>query len=125
MKGWLNRLEESKDPLLENAREGLVMERKTDGLDVKEVLLEGSRKAKEREAQKKELLREVERRTWTHRVDPRWQLEEQMDQLLEQNDARRPRKGRRKVGTWKGLLYHPKKGDLNLEDAWKRRLVDL
>ena len=87
MKGWLNRLEESKDPLLENAREGLVMERKTDGLDAKEALLEGSWKAKERRAQKEGLLREVERRTWIHRVDPRWQLEEQMDQLLEQNDA--------------------------------------
>ena len=83
----LNRREESKDPLLENAREGLVMERKTDGLDAKEALLEGSWKAKEREAQKKELLREVERRTWTHRADPRWQLVEQMDQLVEQNDA--------------------------------------
>ena len=87
MTGWPNWPEESKDPLLKNALEGLVMERKTDGLDVKEALLEGSWKAKERRAQKEGLLREVERRTWIHRVDPRWQLEEQMDQLLEQNDA--------------------------------------
>ena len=34
-------------------------------------------------------------------------------------------KGRRKVGTWKGPLNYPMKGDLKLKDARKRRLVDL
>ena len=79
MEGRPNWPEESKDPLRKDALRGLVKERKADGLDVKEVLLEGSRKAKERGAQKKDLLREVERWTWTRRVDPRWQLVEQND----------------------------------------------
>ena len=59
------------------------------------------------------------------RVDPRGQLEEQM-QLVEQNaKAQRSRKDRRKAGTRKGLLTRPTKGGMDLRDARKRRLVDL
>ena len=59
------------------------------------------------------------------RVDPRRQLEEQM-QLVEQDaKARRSMKDMRKAGTRKGLLTRPTKGGMDLRDARKRRLVDL
>ena len=109
------RLEESQDPLRRTAHEGLAEERKTDGLDATEVLLEGSRTAKERGALMTGLLREVERQTRLNRVDPREeQLEEQMA------EARGPMKGRRKAGMWKGLLNHPRKGEMDLTDARER-----
>ena len=110
------RLEESQDPLRRTAHEGLAEERKANGLDATEALQEGSRTAKERGAQMTGLLREVERQTRFNRVDPREeQLEEQMA------EARGPMKGRRKAGTWKGLLNHPKKGEMDLTDARGRR----
>ena len=99
------------------------MERKANGLDATEALRKGSWTAKERGAQVTRLLREAERQTRMDRVDPRGQLEEQM-QLVEQNaEAQRSRKDRRKAGIQEGLLNRPMKGGLNLTDARKRRLV--
>ena len=96
------------------------MERKANGLDATEVLQKGGQTAMERGAQMTGLLREVERQTRLNRVDPREeQLEEQMA------EARGPMKGRRKAGTWKGLLTHPKKGEMDLTDARERRLEGL
>ena len=84
-----------------------------------------SQKVKEREAQVTRLLREAERQTRMDRVDPRRQLEEQM-QLVEQDaKARRSMEDMRKAGTRKGLLTRPTKGGMDLRDARKRRLVDL
>ena len=71
------------DPLRENAHGGLAMERKAYGLDATEVLQRGSWTAMERGARMTGLLREAERQTRMNRVDPRGQLEEQM-QLVEQ-----------------------------------------
>ena len=85
----------------------------------------GSQTVREREAQVARLLREAERQTRMDRVDPRRQLEEQM-QLVEQDaKARRSMKDMRKAGTRKGLLTRPTKGGMDLRDARKRRLVDL
>ena len=101
------------------------MERKAYGLDATEGLQKGSWTAMERGARMTGLLREAERQTRMDRVDPRGQLEEQM-QLVEQNaNAQRSRKDRRKAGTRKGLLTRPTKGGMDLRDARKRRLVNL
>ena len=71
----------------------------------------GSQTVREREAQVARLLREAERQTRMDRVDPRRQLEEQM-QLVEQDaKARRSMKDMRKAGTRKGLLTRPTKGE--------------
>ena len=113
------RLEESQDPLRRTAHEGLVEERKANGLDATEALQEGSRTAKERGAQMTGLLREVERQTRMDRVDPRWK------QLEEQKAEAKARKRWRKAGRWTGLLNYPMKGDLDLMDARKRRLEGL
>ena len=80
---------------------------------------------KEREAQVTRLLREAERQTRMDRVDPRGQLEEQM-QLVEQDaKAQRSTKDRRKAGTMMDLWNHdPRKGENSkiARERWTARL---
>ena len=113
------RREVSQDPLRRGASEEAENECVTAGLDVIEGLLEGSRwAAMEREAQRKDLLREADRQTRMDRVDPR------LDRLVELNaEALGLKEGKRKVETLNGLLNRPKKGGLILTDARKRWLV--
>ena len=85
----------------------------------------GSWAVKEREAQMTGLLREAERQTRMDRVDPRGQLEEQM-QLVEQDaEAQRSMKDRRKAGNMMDLWNrNPRKGqDSDIaRERWTARL---